>query len=105
MGMDSVGNFTGRVNFSGTGTLTMGGQVYTVINTLGSGAADTTAGTLQGVQANLSGHYALGSNIDAAATSRLGTAAPASLRSGRIRTARIRASPAFLTGSATPSAA
>jgi filamentous hemagglutinin family protein len=69
MGMDSVGNFTGQVNFSGTGTLTMGGQVYTVINALGSGAADTTAGTLQGVQANLTGHYALGSNIDAAATS------------------------------------
>ena len=68
MGMDNAGNFTGQVNFSGSGTLTMGGQVYTVINSLGSGAADTTPGTLQGMQANLSGHYALGSNIDASAT-------------------------------------
>ena len=69
MGMDNVGNFTGQVNFSGSGTLTMGGQVYTVINSLGSGYTDTTVGTLQGMQGNLSGHYALGNNIDASGTS------------------------------------
>jgi len=68
MGMDNVGNFTGQVNFSGTGTLTMGGQVYTVINSLGTTSTDTTVGTLQGMQANLGGHYALGTNIDAAGT-------------------------------------
>jgi trimeric autotransporter adhesin len=68
VGMDNSGNFTGKVNFSGTGALTISGQLYTVINSLGSGASDTTAGTLQGMQGNLGGHYALGSDIDASAT-------------------------------------
>jgi filamentous hemagglutinin family protein len=60
--------FFGRADFSGTGTLTISGNVYTIINSLGSGPNDTTAGTLQGMQGNLSGYYALGSNIDATAT-------------------------------------
>ena len=68
MGMDNVGNFTGQVNFSGTGTLTMGGQVYTVIDSLGT-ATSSGDGTLQGMQGNLAGHYALGNNIDASGTS------------------------------------
>lgn len=41
---------------------------YTVINSLGV-AGDTSGTTLQGMNGNLSGHYALGSNIDATATS------------------------------------
>ena len=68
MGMDSVGNFTGQVNFSGSGTLTMSGQVYTVINSLGT-ATSSGDGTLQGMRGNLAGHYALGGDIDASATS------------------------------------
>ena len=40
---------------------------YTVINSLGV-AGDTSGITLQGMNGNLSGHYALGSNIDATAT-------------------------------------
>jgi filamentous hemagglutinin family protein len=69
MGMDNLGNFTGQVNFSAAGTLTMGGQVYTVINSLGTTSTDMTVGTLQGMQANLGGHYALGTNINASGTS------------------------------------
>jgi filamentous hemagglutinin family protein len=61
--------FTGRVDFSGSGTLTIDSHVYTVINALGSGYTDTSAGTLQGMQGNLGGYYALGSNIDATPTS------------------------------------
>ena len=60
--------FTGSVNFGGTGTLTMNGQVYTVINSLGT-ASSSGDGTLQGMRGNLAGHYALGSNIDASSTS------------------------------------
>ena len=64
----SATGFTGSINFSGTGTLTMNGQVYTVINSLGT-ASSSGDGTLQGMRGNLAGHYALGSNIDASATS------------------------------------
>ena len=54
-------------------SLSIAGVAYTVINSLGT-ALDATvppaAPTLQGMaSANLAGHYALGSNIDAAATS------------------------------------
>ncbi len=56
----SSSGFTGRVDFSGTGALTINNNVYTVIQ---------DAAALQGMNANLTGHYALGSNIDAAATS------------------------------------
>ena len=41
---------------------------WTVITALGT-AASSNDGTLQGIQGNLSGHYFLGANIDASATS------------------------------------
>ncbi|MEA2793519.1 MAG: mucin9, partial [Bradyrhizobium sp.] len=54
-------------------SLSIAGNAYTVINSLGTELDATTAPatqTLQGVaSANLAGHYALGSNIDAAAAS------------------------------------
>jgi filamentous hemagglutinin family protein len=53
-------------------SLSIGGIVYTVINSLGTAPDATTppaTPTLQGVaSANLAGHYALGSDIDAATT-------------------------------------
>jgi filamentous hemagglutinin family protein len=61
------------ITLSGTNpSLSIAGTAYTVINSLG-GALDATTPpatpTLQGVgSANLAGQYALGSNIDAAAT-------------------------------------
>jgi filamentous hemagglutinin family protein len=48
-------------------SLSIAGQAYTVINTLGS-QGSTTATDLQGINGNLSGYYALGSNIGATAT-------------------------------------
>lgn len=48
--------------------LTIAGNTYTVINRLGM-AGDTSGTTLQGMNGNLAGYYALGSNIDATATS------------------------------------
>ncbi|MCP5248092.1 MAG: filamentous hemagglutinin N-terminal domain-containing protein [Candidatus Accumulibacter sp.] len=48
--------------------LSIGGTAYTVINSLGV-AGDTSATTLQGMNGDLAGHYALGSDIDATATS------------------------------------
>ncbi|WP_082807065.1 YDG domain-containing protein [Collimonas pratensis] len=60
--------FNGRVNFSGSGVLTMNNHVYTVINSLGT-AASSGDGSLQGTLGNLAGYYALGSDINAAATS------------------------------------
>lgn len=65
----------GRVDFpgrSGTGFLTINGHGYTVLNSLGvQGDTASGAATLQGMAAttNLNGYYALGSNIDASATS------------------------------------
>ena len=65
----STGNaYTGQINFNSTGTFSIGGTQYTVINSLGS-QGSTTGNDLQGMQGNLSGHYVLGSNIDASATS------------------------------------
>ncbi|NCV64153.1 MAG: hypothetical protein EBW49_09645, partial [Betaproteobacteria bacterium] len=49
-------------------TLSISGQSYTVINGLGT-AISSGDGTLQGMRGNLAGYYALGSNIDATATS------------------------------------
>lgn len=66
---------TGRVDFagrSGTGFLAINGNGYTVLNSLGvEGDAIGGAATLQGMaaSANLAGYYALGSDIDASATS------------------------------------
>ncbi|MDZ4263455.1 MAG: GLUG motif-containing protein, partial [Pseudomonadota bacterium] len=71
------GNFKGRVDFfqadgttarSGTGFLTIGGVGYTVITDLGA-EGSITGTDLQGMNGNKAGKYALGSNIDAAATS------------------------------------
>ncbi|WP_164878379.1 two-partner secretion domain-containing protein [Pollutimonas thiosulfatoxidans] len=65
---------TGRVDFagrSGTGFLTINGNGYTVLNSLGvEGDVTGGAATLQGMaaSANLAGYYALGSDIDASAT-------------------------------------
>jgi filamentous hemagglutinin family protein len=69
MGFAPDGSFTGRVDISSSAAnaLTIGGQIYTVINTLG--AENSTTGTdLQGINGNLAGHFALGSNVDATAT-------------------------------------
>ncbi|RKP47797.1 filamentous hemagglutinin N-terminal domain-containing protein [Pararobbsia silviterrae] len=80
--LPNAGGFSGSVNFfsdagttaaGGTGLLTINGNAYTVISdvTPGSGvgvAGDTGTDSLQGMQNNLSGYYALGSNIDASAT-------------------------------------
>ena len=49
-------------------SLSIGGHAYTVINSLGV-QNDTTRRTLQGIRNDLSGYYALGSDIDASATS------------------------------------
>jgi filamentous hemagglutinin family protein len=58
----------GQVTLSGGNpSLSIEGHAYTVINSLGS-QNDTGRGTLQGIRNNLSGYYALGSDIDASAT-------------------------------------
>jgi filamentous hemagglutinin family protein len=65
------GGFTGRVDFpgrSGTGFLTINGNGYTVINSLGA-QGSTSGADLQGMNGNLVGYYALGGNIDASSTS------------------------------------
>ena len=62
-------NAGGKVTLSGaTPSLSIGGTSYTVINSLGV-QNDTTSTTLQGINNNLSGNYALGSDISAGATS------------------------------------
>ena len=48
-------------------SLSIAGQAYTVINSLGA-EGSTTATDLQGMDGDSSGHYALGSDIDASAT-------------------------------------
>jgi filamentous hemagglutinin family protein len=58
-----------KVTLSGSApVLKIGGTTYTVINSLGV-VGDTSGTTLQGMQGNLAGNYALGSDIDASATS------------------------------------
>ncbi len=68
VGMTSSG-FTGRVDFTGAGnSLRINGTDYTIITALG--VAGSTSGTdLQGMTGDLAGHYALGADIDASATS------------------------------------
>ena len=57
------------INLSGSApTLSIAGSAYVVINNLGA-AGSTTGTDLQGVNGGLAAHYALGSNIDASATS------------------------------------
>jgi len=67
MGLNGSG-FTGMVNFNSTGTLSISGTPYTVINSLGA-QGSTTGTDLQGIEGNLSGNYVLGSNINASPTS------------------------------------
>jgi len=80
--------FTGRVDFpgrSGNGLLTINGDAYTLIKDLGT-AGSTTAKDLQGMSGNLTGNYALGTNIDASSTSTWNSGkgwTPVSLFSGR----------------------
>ncbi len=64
----SASAFTGRADFNSSGTLTINNHAYTVITSLGT-ATSSNDGTLQGMQGALSGYFALGSNIDASATS------------------------------------
>lgn len=53
-----------NVSPTSTTALLIGATPYTVINSLGV-AGDSSAASLQGINGNLAGHYALGSNIDA----------------------------------------
>lgn len=62
-------NNNSKITLSGAGaTLQLNGTNYTVINSLGV-AGDTSTTTLQGMKNNLTGNYALGSDINADATS------------------------------------
>jgi filamentous hemagglutinin family protein len=57
------------INLPGSApTLSIAGSAYVVINSVGA-AGSTTGTDLQGVNGGLAAHYALGSNIDASATS------------------------------------
>ena len=69
-GIDSTG-FQGQINLATGTSFTMNTHAYTIINSLGSSNTDTTSGTLQAMNANLTatGYYVLGSDIDATATS------------------------------------
>ena len=57
-----------NVSATSTTALVIGGTSYTVINSLGA-PSSTTGQDLQGINGNLTGNYALGSNINASATS------------------------------------
>jgi filamentous hemagglutinin family protein len=54
MGLSNHGTYTGWINFSGTGSVKLGGQDYSVIN---------TAAGLDAVAGNPSGNYVLGTNL------------------------------------------
>jgi len=62
-------NMGNSITLSGTNpSLSISGNAYTVINALGA-PGSTTGTDLQGINGDLFGYYALGSNIDATATS------------------------------------
>lgn len=63
------GPFMGQINLKTSGSFSINGTPYTIINSLGSGPSDTTAGTLQSLAAsgNLGGKYVLGVDLDATA--------------------------------------
>lgn len=67
LGMGAAINLP-NVSPSSSTALVIGGVPYTVINSLGT-PGSVSATDLQGINGNLSGHYALGSNIEAVATS------------------------------------
>src|SRR5262249_24091445 len=54
MGLANSGVYTGRIDFSATGSVKLGGQDYSVINSVAG---------LDAVAGNLSGNYVLGSNL------------------------------------------
>jgi filamentous hemagglutinin family protein len=54
MALPNPGIYTGRIDFSGTGGVTLGGQNYSVINSVAG---------LDAVASNLSGNYVLGNNL------------------------------------------
>ncbi len=60
------GSFSGRVDIdrSGTGILSINGEGYTLINSMGVGGS-TTGTDLQGINGNLSGRFALATDLDA----------------------------------------
>ncbi|PWC54487.1 filamentous hemagglutinin N-terminal domain-containing protein, partial [Azospirillum sp. TSO22-1] len=77
VGFNSDGTFKGRVDFfqadgttarSGTGFLTIGGDDFTVITSVGT-SGSATGTDLQGINFRPGDKYALGANIDASATS------------------------------------
>lgn len=68
VGSDYNLNNGARINITGSSpTLVINGASYIVINDLGE-EGDANINTLQGMNNNLSGNYALGSNIDASDT-------------------------------------
>lgn len=76
-GVKDVASGTGVYSLNTGASITLSGAAprlkiekitYTVINTLGA-AGSVTGTDLQGINGGLAGHYALGSNIDASATS------------------------------------
>lgn len=68
IGSDYNLNNGSKINISGSApTLLINGTSYIVINNLGE-EGDASINTLQGMKNNLSGNYALGSNIDASDT-------------------------------------
>ncbi len=70
-GFAAGGGFRGRVDFpgrSGAGILDINGDGYFVLNALGS-PGSTTGTDLQGIEGDLNGFFALGTDIDAGATS------------------------------------
>ncbi len=71
MGINPAGTFSGRIDLpgrSGNGIISIGGQNYTVINSLGAEGSNS-GNDLQGINGNLAGRYVLGGDIDASATS------------------------------------
>ncbi len=60
--------FSGKIDLASGTSLSIDGQAYTIIHSLGA-EGSTTGADLQGMRGNLSGYYALGSDIDASATS------------------------------------
>jgi len=63
-----AGGFTGRVDMAGGTSLTINGEAYTIISSVGTEGV-LSANDLQGIYSNGGGRFALGSDIDASATS------------------------------------
>ena len=63
-----AGGFTGRVDMATGTSLSINGESYTIVNSLGA-AGVLSANDLQGMYGNQNARFVLGSNIDASATS------------------------------------